>query len=308
MEKKEILRYEDITKIKLTSEGFLLNGQKLEEHIMTEEFKFTDQYGDEQTAECIFYMMGEGFVIIAKNTNMRRYVRLDDFLESQNIQFKDSSRLKLEEEWEKRKIEENKRIEYRNKLENYKRPKENLESGECRTTVLEEKEYKHLKYKISLFEDYYDRDQYFLEIETKNKIYTEIFFSIEELRKEQENILEKYSQMPEAPGIFDLYIGSYQDTNIVIVQDLKEHQDILKYNNKKYNTTYKIKNELAKLKFEWKSNKKQWELELNSEEEKEELIVSLKEKYQNEYPEKELEGIQHCWECGAAFFKKHKCY
>lgn len=307
MESKEILSYEDITKIKLTADGFLLNGQKLEELIKVEEFTFIDDFGDEQIAEYLFFMMGEGFVITAKDTNMRRYIRLDKFLESRKIEFKDSSRLKLEEKWEKQKIEENRKIEHRNNLENNKRPKEKLKVGEDRTTLIEEKEYKQLKYKITLHESYYDRDEYFLEIETKNKIYTESFFSIEKLREKQTDILEKYNEMSEIPGIFDLYIGSYQGTNIVVVFDMKEYQDILRYNNKKYNTTYKIREELINLNFKWDSYKNEWQKELKNEKETNKLVNYLREKYVNEYPDKELKGINYCWECGAAFLKKHTC-
>lgn len=236
---------------------------------------------------------------------MKAYIKLSDFLESKNINFKDSSRLELEEKWKKEEYERQKRVEYRNKLENYKRPKEELKVGDIRNTILEEGKYKNLEYRIILTEDYYDADQYFLEIETKNTIYNEPFNCIEKLRELQESILEKYSKMPERPGIFDIYIGSCEDN--IIIEDMKEYQDILKYNERKYNTTYKIRAELLKLKFKWDPNKRHWKLEISNKEKREELINSLRKKYCNEYAEKELRGIKHCWECGCAYHNKHEC-
>lgn len=309
MEKEEILTYEDIKKIKLTSEGFFLNGEALKECcIKLEEFTFIDKYNKEQTADYLYYMYGEGLVITAKDSNMRNYIGLYDFLENEKVEYKDSSRLKLEEELKIKETEKDKEIEYRNKLENYKRPKQKLKIEEMRETILEEDKYKQLKYQIILYEEYHAPDEYYLKIETKNQTFSKVFFSIEELRKKQQDILEKYSQLPEDIGIiFDLYISHYLDTNIVIVEDIKEYQDILKYNNKKYNTTFTIREELTKLKFKWKPERRNWQLEVNTEKERKELIDSLIEKYQNNYKEKELKGINHCWECGGAFYKKHAC-
>lgn len=299
-----ILTYEQITKIQLTSDGYFLDSQRLPDMIRVEEFDFIDQFGDKQISEYLFYMMGVGFVITAKNTNMCSFIKLSTFLENEGINYKDNSRLEFEKQYEKEKIEDQKKIEYRNKLENYKRPKEKLTIGQTRKTLIEEGEYKQLKYKIVLYEDYYDTDQYFLEIENKNKLYNEPFGDIIELRKNQENILKKYNNMEETPGIFDLYIGSYANTNIVIVNDMKAYQDILKYNKKKYNTTYNIKEKLLELNFNWIAKKRSWELEVSSKEEKENLISYLIKNYQNEYDEKELKGINYCWECGNAFLNK----
>lgn len=302
------LTYEDITKITLTSDGFRLNGKELDDKIEVEEFSFIDSDGKKQLADCIFYMMGEGYVIIAKNTQMKSFITLWEFLENKNINYKDSSRIELEEKWEKEEVERNKKIEYRNKLENNKRPKEKLKPGEMRSTLLEEGEYKQLKYQIYLDEDYYcGTDEYRIRMETKNNIYSEIFFSIEKLRQEQKQVLEKYNKMYEMPGIFDLYIGSYLGTNIICIHDMKEYQEILQYNNKKFNTTYQIREELVKLNFKWKQEKTTWELEVKNEDEEKQLISYLKEKYQNEYPTKTLSGVNQCWECGAYFREKHKC-
>lgn len=302
-----MLTYNDILKIKLSIDGYTLNGKKLNENEAIKEFTFIDKDGKEQIANQLFYMMGEGFVIIAKDTNMRCFINLYDFLENQKVDFKEPSRIAFEEKLEKERIENQKRIEYRNKLENNKRPKEELEQGDFRHTVLEENTYKQLKYRILLIEDYYSPDEYILEIETEKHIYSELFLDIESLRTKQEEVLEKYSKMPEPPGIFDLYIGSYSGTNTVIVGDIEEYQDILKHNGKKYNTTYGIKNDLSKLNFKWKPKQKQWEYEAKNEKEVEELIKSLREKYMNEYPEKELIDVQHCYECGCAFYQKHNC-
>ena len=304
---KNMLTYKDITKIKLNSKGFFLNGEKLSENGKLEEFTFIDKDGRKQIANQLFYMMGEGHVIIAKDTDMRSFIQLYDFLENQKINFKEQSRLELEEKWEKERIEEQKRKEERNKLENNRRPMESLEIGQTRYTTIEEGTYKQLKYKIILYEDYYSIDEYILEIETKNCIYSRPFLDIKKLRDQQKEVLEEYSNQPEAPGIFDLFIGSYQGTNKVIVQDMKEFQDILKHNKKKYNTTYDIRVELLKLKFKWQPKKNEWEYEAKTKEEVEKLITTLKKKYQNEYPEKKLLGVHHCYECGCAFYQKHNC-
>lgn len=302
-----MLTYKDLTKVKLTSTGFFLNGKKLSENEKLEEFTFIDKDGQKQIANQLFYMMGEGFVIVAKDTDMRSFISLYNFLENQKIDFKEQSRLELEEKWEKKRIEEQRQKEERNKLENNKRPMESLERGKTRYTAIEEGTYKQLKYRIILCEDYYSRDEYILEIETKNRIYEEPFFEIKRLRERQEEVLEKYSKQPEAPGIFDLYIGGCQSTNTVIVTDMKEYQDILKHNGKKYNTTYDIKAELLKLKFKWQPKKNQWEYEAKNETEVEELITTLRKKYENEYPEKELVDVNHCYECGGAFYQRHNC-
>ncbi|MDO5556514.1 MAG: hypothetical protein Q4G09_08025 [Clostridia bacterium] len=95
MDKKKILTYKDICKIKLTSEGFILYDEALNENIKVEEFEFKDNLGKKQISDRLFYMMGEGYVITAKNTEMRSYIKLDNFLDHLNIQYKDSSRLKF---------------------------------------------------------------------------------------------------------------------------------------------------------------------------------------------------------------------
>lgn len=66
MDNNDILTYEDITKIKLTSEGFLLKERKLEEYIKLEEFKFIDKDGDEQVSDYLFYMMRSRFCYYCK--------------------------------------------------------------------------------------------------------------------------------------------------------------------------------------------------------------------------------------------------
>ncbi|MDO5556515.1 MAG: hypothetical protein Q4G09_08030 [Clostridia bacterium] len=171
---------------------------------------------------------------------------------------------------------------------------------------MDEGKYKQLSYKVFLYEDYYEQDKYIIEIETNNHVYSEICYDIERLKNTQERLLEEYSKIRDI-GIFDLYIGSYAKTNTIIIEDMKEYQDILKSNNRKYNTTYGIKSDLCKMGFKWNDTHKKWEKNVKSKDEKQDLIIQLIKKYQNEYPEKELEGIRHCWECGAAYIKHHEC-